>query len=342
MSFLVGVKAQFDSCTSENRGKLFGWFRQAVVEGFPEVAFKVGLKCVCGNTAYWWDSVFALYFATVGPANPTLLVDLNRLKYMETTNSIGMLSILLCQSPKSGVVAMARDLCGSWPVPLDDSVGLPADWRQSFEKALGGGELFQSLYFAHLLFQTRKGVSDGKKEVKKGVGKRNEAKLEIWRALLETTSNHWYVRAVFTIAMTPTLQWKPVTFDMIILLIHLVVTGSLNELEDSETVITKEVRVWVETLEKIPIGNFLDVGNPVANDPFWLNVEKLYAPSLDCGKDEVETGVSSEDRPESGDQPEVPSGEQVAVASGNQLEVTSGDQPEVTSEDQTEIASGSY
>ena len=284
MSIVSTIKSQFDSCTSENRGKLWSWYKQCVYEGYPEIAFKVGIKLIPGNMSFYWDSVFAYYFSYIGPANPILFIHLNKLKYMETTNSVGMVSILLSKSPKTSIVMLAKNLCSTWYVPSakDATFGEPSDWKTSLEKYLISRELFQSLYYANLLFNTKKTIPN----------KIKNAKLYIWKALLEMTSNHWLIYQMFTISMSPQLQWKPITFDMIIHCIHLIVTESLNEIEPSETEITSEIRSWVEALEKIPIKNFSDDHQKVPEDSFWTNMSQIYLQSSRGGT--TETGETTE------------------------------------------------
>lgn len=268
MSFISTIKLQIDSCTTENRAKLWTWYKQCLYEGYAEMAFKVGIKLIPGNTSFYWDSIFLYYFTYIGPANPTLFISLNKLKYMETTNSVGMVSLLLTSSPKSCILAYAKNLCSTWKIPSikDDSLGEPIDWKVLLEKNLSSCELFQSLYYANLLFNTKKTIAH----------KSRSAKLYIWQALLEATSSHWLVYQMFSIAMTPLLQWKPITFDMILHCIHLIVTDSLNACEQSETEITNKVRSWVEKLEQVPIKSISDESQKSLDDPFWYQVSQVY------------------------------------------------------------------
>ena len=120
---------------------------------------------------------------------------------------------------------------------------------------------------------------------------KKNSKTHIWFVLLELTNKHWFIYQLFSIAMTPVFLWKQITFDMIILAIHLHVTGSLFQLKNRTSLIVNsdtsdfsiplDIVKWVEDLENMPISHFPDspVENgliPLQEDSFWLTVSNLY------------------------------------------------------------------
>ena len=275
---------------------------------------------------------------------------------METTNAIGMVSCILSQSPRSSVLSLGKTMCSKWKAPStkDDSLGTTIEWKKLFRTSLQKGELFEALYYSHLLFTTRKTLIEinlkhvsnidshrdkidlsststttttpsryvtrtaqkAKPSSKPSSSRssstltpvdkmRKNPKLHIWFVLLELTSKHWFIYQLFSIAMTPIFLFKPMTFDMINLAIHLYVTGSLThlkrkttltvDLETSDISIPLDIVKWVGELENKPISEISSCSGVslIPEDSFWLTVSDLYNVDESVSTESTESTESS-------------------------------------------------
>lgn len=265
------IYTNLDKTLSSQRNTLWKWYSELLSKGYAELAFRVSLKLIPGNMSYYWDNVIKWYFTTIGPANPELIFTLESLKRSEITNSLGLVSIVLIQSPRTQCIETCKVICSKWAVPPATDPQTPEEWRDKLMINLEKNELLLCLYYIHLLFNTKRTIKS----------KYTSAKVYIWQCLMLHTQNHWFVCKMCNLAMLQTFLWKPITFYMILQCLLQITTSALNTLkeETANISIDEHVRKWVENVEKCNINQLVRVYN-IQQDTFWKTVEEELSKHL--------------------------------------------------------------